>query len=87
MLGDAIIGGAIAEPEALKKASLVVVTTNGHIKRIPIDEFPVQGRGGQGVQLWKVNKATGLVSGAALVNATVSDVDIYSLRGKRCASR
>ncbi len=57
---------------------------NGHVKRIPINEFPVQGRGGQGVQLWKITQATGLICGFALAGAGASaDVDFYSVRGKR----
>jgi len=83
MLDDAIIGGAIFTLGELKKSYAVVVTENGYVKRISLDEFPVQGRGGQGVQLWKVNDATGLIVGFALVSADASDVDIYSQHGRR----
>jgi DNA gyrase subunit A len=83
MLDDPIVGGVIAEPKALDKSFAVVVTDKGYIKRIALDEFPIQGRGGQGVQLWKISKVTGLISGFALTGAGSADVDIYSQRGKR----
>ncbi|MBE0696046.1 MAG: hypothetical protein IH586_03900 [Anaerolineaceae bacterium] len=83
MLDDPIIGGAIAEPKSLDKGYAVVVTDKGYIKRIALEEFPIQGRGGQGVQLWKINQSTGLISGFTVVSTVSTDVDIYSQRGKR----
>ena len=47
--GDRLLGGAvIADPKA--KLGVVVVSKTGFIKRVPLDEFSVQGRAGQGVQ-------------------------------------
>ncbi len=83
MMDDAIIGGAIIEPKAVKKGFAIAVTEQGYVKRIPLSEFPVQGRGGQGVQLWKVTGATGLVSGFTVTDGESGDVDIYSARSKR----
>jgi len=83
MMDDAIIGGAVIEPAAVKKGFAVMVTDKGHVKRITLDEFPVQGRGGQGVQTWKVTKTTGLISGFAIVPSEAGDVDVYSTRGRR----
>ncbi len=82
-LDDAIIGGAIVEPKAIKKGFAIAVTEHGHVKRIALSEFPVQGRGGQGVQLWKVTGTTGLVSGFAVTESESGDVDIFSARSKR----
>lgn len=82
MLDDAIIGGAIIEPSAAK-GYIVLVSETGQVKRIPLKEFPVQGRGGQGVQTWKLTKTSGLVRGIALLSSTAGDVDVYSERGKR----
>ena len=83
MMDDAIIGGAVVEPAAVKKGFAVLVTDKGHVKRIPLDEFPVQGRGGQGVQTWKATKATGLISGFTILPTESGDVDVYSARGRR----
>jgi DNA gyrase subunit A len=83
MLDDPIVGGAIIEPAAAAKGFAVVVTEKGHVKRIPLADFPIQGRGGQGVQLWKISPATGSVSGFAVAPVATGDLDIYSLRWKR----
>ena len=79
---DALIGGALVEPEQIKKSTVILVTEKGYIKRVKLDEFPVQGRGGQGVQSWKVNETTGFVSGFTVVEKK-GDVDIFSVRMKR----
>ncbi len=83
MMDDAIIGGAVIEPAAVKKGFAILVTSLGQAKRITLDEFPVQGRGGQGVQTWKLTKTTGLISGFAVVPTESGDVDVYSARGRR----
>jgi DNA gyrase subunit A len=81
MLDDPIIGGAMIEPAAAK-GNAILVTDKGHLKRIPLSDFPVQGRGGQGVQIWKVTAPTGLVSGFTVVPVN-GDIDVYSPRYKR----
>ncbi|RPJ48452.1 MAG: hypothetical protein EHM21_07665, partial [Chloroflexi bacterium] len=83
MMDDPIIGGAIIDPAAFKKGFALLVTDKGHIKRIALDEFPVQGRGGQGVQTWKLGKTTGLVSGFTAAQAESGDVDVFTARGRR----
>jgi len=82
MMDDPITGGAIVEPKQMKGFAMLV-TARGQVKRIALDEFPVQGRGGQGVQTWKLSKATGLISGFVSVPTEAGDVDIYSQNGKR----
>lgn len=82
MLDDYLVGGCILEPEAQKKAYAIVVTLRGHAKRISLAEFPVQGRGGQGVQLWKINPDMGMVTGFTIASEK-DEVSIYSEKGKR----
>jgi len=79
--GEAVRGGMLFEPGSDKKA-VVLMTTEGLTRRVGLDEFPVQGRAGQGVQILKVTDATGPMAGAALV-ASDSTVDIYSVKSKR----
>lgn len=78
--GDAIIAGAlVTDPDG----QVVVVSENGWLKRVPLGEFPVQGRGGGGVQMLRIAKATGKVAGAAVSSEKVS-VNVMSVRGRRC---
>ena len=81
MLDDALVGGAFLEPNQVKEFALVV-TDRGHLKRISLEEFPQQGRGGQGVQIWKLNETTGIVIGFTTAPAA-ADVDIYSQKSRR----
>ena len=83
MLDDRLIGGAIVEPALAKKASVLLVSDSGHVKRLPLAEFPVQGRGSQGVQTWKLAKATGFLVGLALASGENGDADFFSPRGRR----
>jgi DNA gyrase subunit A len=79
--GDTLLGGVlIADPKA--KIGIVVVTKAGYIKRVPLGEFPVQGRGGQGVLLLNQTKTTGPVVAVA-VGPLDSDVDLIGSAGKR----
>jgi len=81
MLDDALVGGVFLEPGQAKEFALAV-TDRGQLKRISLEEFPVQGRGGQGVQIWKLNETTGFVIGLTTAPAG-ADVDIYSQKGRR----
>jgi len=62
---EAVAALVVARPGA----ELVLVTTQGYAKRTPLAEFPVQGRGGQGVFALDAtkSKSTGPVVGAAVV--------------------
>ena len=79
--GDAIISGAIAPPDE-KDYAVVLVSEHGWAKRIPLAEFPTQGRGGQGVQSLKITPATGKVA-AATVAPAKGMVNIMSGKGLR----
>ncbi|MBL7182895.1 MAG: hypothetical protein ISS50_00430 [Anaerolineae bacterium] len=79
--GDRLLSGVVvSDPTA--DLGVVVVSKNGYVKRVPLAEFSVQGRGGQGVLLLNQTKATGPV---AAVGAGPLDgsVDLISADGKR----
>jgi DNA gyrase subunit A len=79
--GDRLLGGAVV-PKGKVKTGVVVVSKTGFVKRVPLEEFPVQGRGGQGVLLLNQTKATGPVISAAMgpINGSV---DLIAPDGKR----
>jgi DNA gyrase subunit A len=77
--GDTIITGAlVTDPDD----QVVVVSESGWLKRVPLSGFPVQGRGGGGVQTLGITKATGKVAGAA-VSSEKGNVNVMSARGRR----
>jgi DNA gyrase subunit A len=80
--GDGLIAGAVVEPGA--GVQVVIVSQLGFAKRVPLDEFPEQGRGGQGVQSLAITKATGKVAAAAVAVADSRHVDVLSAKGLRC---
>ncbi|PKO19290.1 MAG: DNA gyrase subunit A [Chloroflexi bacterium HGW-Chloroflexi-10] len=82
MMGDALVSVVLVSADLQKKGIAYAVTANGHAKRIGLEEFPLQGRGGQGVQLWKLTPETGLVVGFT-VGPEKDAVDFYSVKGKR----
>lgn len=81
LMGDALVGGALIESSGAK-SFVILLSQQGHVKRISLDEFPVQGRAGQGVQTWKTNDSTGLVA-ACCIAKEAENLDIYSEKGKR----
>ena len=56
--GDEVVDAAAASSAARQ---VILVTGNGKAKRVPLKEFPVQGRNGQGVQGWKLASGTRLI--------------------------
>lgn len=56
---------------------VALVSSKGLGKKVPVSEFPSQGRGGRGVVCYKSNDANGYLVGAAMV----SDEDILLLCG------
>ena len=82
MMKDRLVGAFLIDTELQKSGMVIVVTNKGHAKRIALSEFPVQGRGGQGVQIWKLSEDTGPVVGFA-VGTEKDQVDIYSEKSKR----
>jgi DNA gyrase subunit A len=78
--GDEILGAAVFEPGA--DCWVLVVSQAGWLKRVPLSEFPVQGRGGGGVQILKTTKTTGLVA-AASISWEAGRTNVLSQRNKR----
>ncbi|MDH7473880.1 MAG: DNA topoisomerase 4 subunit A [Anaerolineae bacterium] len=78
--GDHLLGGALIGDSA--ELGVVVVSKNGYVKRVPLAEFPVQGRAGQGVLLLNQTKTTGPVI-AVGVGPIDGSVDLISADGKR----
>jgi DNA gyrase subunit A len=79
--GDHLLGGAVIDkPKA--NMGVIVVSKAGFVKRVPLKEFSVQGRGGQGVQLLNQTKATGPVIAVAL-GPIKGSVDLLAGDGKR----
>jgi hypothetical protein len=64
---DRVIAGCGIPSGADPQTSVALITAGGFGKRVPLSEFPVQGRNGQGVIAAKPAPRTGDVAGAALV--------------------
>jgi DNA gyrase/topoisomerase IV subunit A len=77
---DLLIGGTICRPPLTHY--IVVVSENGFIKKVPLAEFPIQGRARQGVQCLNVTKATGRVA-AVVAAGEKGKVDVLSAKGRR----
>jgi DNA gyrase subunit A len=71
-----VIALIIVEPNT----SILTATANGYGKRTPIDDYPVQGRGGQGVISIQTTERNGEVVGAIAV-ATTDEVMLISQGG------
>ncbi|MGA9349827.1 MAG: DNA topoisomerase (ATP-hydrolyzing) [Anaerolineae bacterium] len=79
--GDRLLGGAVmGDPTA--DLGVVVASKNGYVKRVPQEEFPVQGRGSQGVLLLNQTQATGPAA-AVMAGPMGGSVDLISADGKR----
>ena len=62
--GDQVVGMDVARPNR----QLLVMTTDGFGKRTPLDEYPLQGRGGSGVITFKFGDKRGLLAAAEVVH-------------------
>jgi DNA gyrase subunit A len=82
MMDDDLIGASIIDNEGYENASAIIMTEKGDIKRVPLKEFPTQGRGGKGVLCWKSSPTLGRVIGFA-VGHDSDLVDIFSQKGRR----
>jgi DNA gyrase subunit A len=79
---DLLVGGAvIADP---RRHEVFVLSEKGYLKRLAIDQFSVQGRGGKGMQSLKITRSTGPVVAGAAGKVTQSiKVDVLARDGKR----
>ena len=57
---------------------LAIFSEKGYGKKVKLEEFPIQGRGGKGLKLFKDIATSGNVSGAAMI----SDEDNILIIGK-----
>lgn len=64
------------------KPDVVAIMENGLGKKTPVDQFPLQNRGGQGVKVAKVTERTGQVVVAQVIPPTSEDVIITSKKGQ-----
>ena len=62
-IDDRVVGLEVA----VESQELLVVTENGYGKRTPLEEYRVQGRGGQGVTTAKITQKNGHVIGIKVV--------------------
>jgi len=57
--GDAVIGMACLGRDITMDKKVLMVTEHGYGKRVSLDDFPLQGRGGKGVQGIKLDSESG----------------------------
>jgi DNA gyrase subunit A len=79
---ETLIGGSvITDP---KRCEVLILSEKGYLKRLAIEQFTLQGRGGKGMQSLKITKSTGPVVAAAAAKVTRSiKVDVLAEDGKR----
>lgn len=77
---DEVIGMDIINKN--EKADLVTIMENGLGKKTPISQFPLQGRGGQGVKVAKVTPRTGNVTVAQVIPVESESIIITSSKGQ-----
>jgi len=75
--GDRVMGMGIVRP----KTQVLSVTEHGFGKRTDVEEFPTQGRGGQGVILAALTTKTGDVSAARMVDEATQEVLLITTTG------
>jgi DNA gyrase subunit A len=77
---DEVIGMAVISKA--EKAELFVIMENGLGKKTPVEQFPLQGRGGQGVKVAKVTPKTGQVVVAQVIPSGAEEIIITSTKGQ-----
>jgi DNA gyrase subunit A len=77
---DQVIGMDVVSKE--NEANLLVIMENGLGKKSPVKQFPLQGRGGQGVKVARVTPKTGQVVIAQVIPAGCEEVIITSRKGQ-----
>ena len=78
---DHLLSGTIFDPSVA--GFVIVVSETGYVKRVPLEEWPTQGRAGKGVQSLAINKITGQVSTATVVRSDDNYVDLALSDGRR----
>jgi DNA gyrase subunit A len=75
--GDEVIGMGVARP----RTQVLSVTENGFGKRTSVEEFPTQGRGGQGVILAALSPKTGNVAAIQVVDEGTQEILLITTTG------
>ncbi|MEV1293099.1 DNA gyrase subunit A [Pseudonocardia sp. NPDC049635] len=70
--GDQLLALGVIRPDTY----LLVATTGGYAKRTPIEDYPVQGRGGKGVLTLQYDRRRGTLVGALIVGI---DDELYAI--------
>jgi DNA gyrase subunit A len=70
--GDRLLALAVVRPDTF----LLVATGGGYAKRTPIEDYPVQGRGGKGVLTLQYDRRRGTLVGALIVGL---DDELYAI--------
>jgi len=80
---DEVIGAEVVSAESIKKAPYVlVVTERGLGKKVSMKEFSLQGRGGAGRKLSKINQKTGAIKVIKVVDSQAKDLLLISQQGQ-----
>jgi len=66
--GDEVIGMAFLERDITMDKKILMVTDRGYGKRVSLDDFPLQGRGGKGVQGIKLDGESGNLVSVGIVS-------------------
>jgi len=65
---DSVIGMACLDRDITMEKKLLMVTSRGYGKRVSLDDFPIQGRGGKGVQGIKLDDDSGNLVSIGIVS-------------------
>ena len=89
---DSVIGMACLDRDITMDKKLLMVTSRGYGKRVSLEDFPIQGRGGKGVQGIKVDADSGdlvsigivsdqdeliITTEQKVIRITAGDINIY----------
>jgi DNA gyrase subunit A len=80
--GDRLVAAAVVAAGDVEKTQVFVISEEGYAKRIPLAEYPKQGRAGQGVQTLRITPTTGGVAAVAFGNPE-DGLDVVFADGKR----
>jgi len=83
--GDELIAAEIFDPSTAGHA--IIASERGWIKRVPMGEWPVQGRAGKGVQSLRITDSTGTIAAAAVARRDDNYVDFVTGDGYRLRFR
>lgn len=78
---DEIIAANVFNPD--RAGHVVILSEKGWLKRVPLHEWPIQGRNGKGVQSLGITSVTGPVMAAAVVHKDDNYVDFITEDGRR----